>query len=88
MVKHKFFHLTTALTTAVFRLFVELSKLPAVASVEVVADLTVRVKTIWFLLVLGERSQRFFFFADGANFSDTRPRCFQLCIRQRFQFGV
>lgn len=88
MVKYKLFHLTTALTATVLRLFVELSESFAVASVEVVADLAVRVEAIWFLLVLGKRSQKLFFLANGANLSGTRPRCFRLCTRQQFRFGV
>lgn len=88
MVKHKLLYLATAFTAAVFRLFVELSESFAVASVKVVADLAVRVKAIWFLLVLGERSQKLFFLANGANLSGIRPRCFRFCIRQRFRFGV
>lgn len=46
MVKHKLLYLTTALTAAVLRLFVELSESFAVASVKVVADLAVRVEAI------------------------------------------
>jgi len=88
MVKHKLLHLTTALTAAVLRLLMELSKSFAVASVEVVADLAVRVEAVWLLFVFSKRSQKLFFLANGANLSGTRPRCFRLCTRQRFRFGV